>query len=377
MLQALSGFLISVDGLVNHLHYERNCQIYFQTGARKYTGETCVEKEFQEFLRDKISPALVDSKVFSYKNGIISLYGFLERFIEDVVIEYLRAICEQSPDYKSLPHEIRKNHLDASLDHVNKIKRIKGINGDYREYTLRETVKNMHACLAESQSYTLNYDAFISHSSNFRYDSIHEVFTRIGIRGISRSCLNDENLVEALSRRHSPSGALDKKLLISLLISELDDLAQRRNEIAHGVRIDEIESLDILQDRIDVIRKYCLAIHSVVLQHLNAHLYMTVRKVDLGKPSKVYGGIRVLEFQGLPYLQGQEECARISVGDKVFVVNENNVNEVVSGEIISMRNPGGDVELLEVPVNTPFSIGVDFKTSSHMLKRKVFVGVLA
>lgn len=378
MLQSLSGFLYSIDGLINHLNYERSCQIYFQSGSKRYTGEHYFEVEFRDFLSTKINPALTDSKVYSYKNGIISLYGFLERYIEDIVVEYLRSVCEQSPDYKSIPQEVRKNHLDASLDHIVKLKKSRGMSSDYRESALGETVENMHNCLVEAQEYVLNYDAFVNHNSNFRYDSIHEIFTRIGIHGISRSCLSDAGLAHALSRKHSPAGTLGKKILISLLITELDDLAQRRNEIAHGARIDEIESLEMLLDRIDIIREYGLAIHSIVLSRLNFYSYKSARKVGLGKPSKVFSDIHVLEFQGFRLPEFQEECEKkISVGDKVFAINEDSSTEVICGEILSIRNPDGEFDFLEVPQDSSFSIKVDFKTNSHIRKRMVFVGVSA
>lgn len=377
MLQSLSDFLSSIDGLVNHLNYEKSCQIYFQVGAKKYTGDHSFEVEFRDFLTEKISPALTDSKIYSYKNGIVSLYGFLERYIEDIIVEYLRAICEQSIDYKSLPPEIRKNHLDASLDHINKLKKLRGISTDYRQSSLSEAVKNMHNCLVEAQEYVLNYDAFVIHSSNFRYDSIHEIFTRIGIHGISRLCLNDAGLAEALSRKHSPGGTLEKKILISLLISELESLVQRRNEIAHGVRIDEIESLEMLLDRIDIIHQYGLAIYSIVLSRLKYNSYQSARKVDLGKPREVYGGIRVLEFQELALPAVNEGCASISVGDKMFAINENSSIDVICGNIISIRSRDGNVDVLEAPHNSSFSIKVDFKINSHMRKRTIFVGISA
>lgn len=375
MLQSLSDFLNSIDGLINHLNYEKSCQIYFQAGARRYTGECFFEVEFQDFLAKNISPALTDSKVYSYKNGIISLYGFLERYVEDIIVEYLRGICELSVNYRCLPQEIRKNHLDASLDHISKLKKLRGISADYRKSLLNEAVKNMHNCLIEAQEYALNFDAFVSHNSNFRYDSIHEIFTRVGIHGISRSCLDDAGLADALSRKYLPVGTLEKKILISLLMSELDSLVQRRNEIAHGVRIDEIESLDMLLDRIVIIRQYGLAIHSILFSKLNSFSYQSARKIALGKPIKVYGGIRVLEFQRLSTPEILEEGAKIAVGNKVFAINENRSNDVICGNIVSIRNRDGNVDFLEAPHNFSFSIKVDFKTNSHMRKRMVFVGV--
>ncbi|PFG11120.1 MAE_28990/MAE_18760 family HEPN-like nuclease [Marinobacter sp. LV10MA510-1] len=370
MLQSISDFNSNINGLINHLKYERNCQLFFQAGVKKYNGNSDFEREFQSFVCKRIKPSLTASKVYSYKNGIISLYGFLERFVEDAILEYLREICRQAPDYASLPSAIKINHLDVSLDHISKIKRNRALSDIQRKLQLREAVKNMNDCLIAVPEYTINLDAFINHSSNFRYDSIHEIFFRIGVPGISNLCLNNDKLAIALSRKHSSAKSLDKKILTSSLIKELNDLAQRRNEIAHGARVDEIESPDLLEERIYIIKKYVNALNEILFNYVDGYIFKTIDKIELGIPSKAYGGMGVLEFEGL----ASEKSGRIAVGDKIFAVNNDSSNTMLSGSIISLRDQKGGVENLSYPCHEPFCIGVNFDLNSHILKRKIYVG---
>lgn len=372
MLQSLSDFLVSIETLLSHLEYEKNSQLYFQHGIKKHTGNSSFEVEFRSFVRDKISPSLISSKTYSYQNAIISLYGYLERFIEDVIVEYLRSICEICSDYKALPSAIRKNHFNSSLELINKTQRLKGLTVEQRNNELKNAVKNMHSCLQENSEFTINFQAFVNHSSNFRYDSIHEIFSRIGIAGFSRSCLRNKEFVRALSEKYYIDSILDTKILISLLIAELDDLAQRRNEIAHGARIDDLESIELLVARIKLIRAFGVAIHDVVNTYMNEYLYTACKKVDLKKPARAFPNLRVLGFEGFFSEHVLNVAETLKVGDLLFAVNEDSNQKLVSGKITSLRIGNKEVDSILLPCNTAFAIGVDFEFNSHITKRTIY-----
>lgn len=374
MTRSLSDFTDGIDGLVSHLNYEKSCHFFFKEGVRKYSGDSVLEKEFQGVVRNEIVPSLVGSKVYSYKNAIITVYGLLERFVEDVVVEYLQLVCESAKTYRDIPSKIRKSHLDVSLDHIGKLKRIKGFSSGQGSHDLGGAVKNMHDCLVESPGCSLNFEAYVNHSSNFRYDSIHDIFNRVGIDSISRVCIDySDELRDLLIRKHSSGVDLDRKTLISLLVAELDDLAQRRNEIAHGARVDDIESLDITLERIELIRRYVIGLNSVILSSLERYYYAVLDKVDLGKPVRSYSGINVLEFSSAPNCEQNSGRGVVRVGDKVFAVNESSPKKVVSGEVISIWSPDGELEELKVPDEKKFSIGVSFDFNSNIMSRVIFV----
>ncbi|MDP1666151.1 MAG: HEPN domain-containing protein [Methylobacter sp.] len=373
MLQSVNGFLESIDSLLAHIEFENDRNMFFQSGSKKYVGDSELEEEFRWFVENKIRPALINSKSFTYKNAIISLYGYLENYLEEIVKEYIGAIEKHCDQFTKLPSGIKKNHLNSSIELINKVQKVKASSLEYKNRTLKEIVRNMYTCMHDGSNFSVNLDAFALHTANFRYDSIHALFQKIGITGISKKCLEKANFVRELASKHSIDSTVDRKVLTSLLISELDDLAQRRNEIAHGVVLNDIESLDLLRSRILLVRSYGKAINEVVSDSLNQFLYSISKKIYLGKPAKLFQKINVFSF--LPNIEydclGENE---IRVGDLIYAENHKSKEKIIVGDIISIRK-GGDTSLdnLSLPPSDPYSIGVNFKITSHMSNRDIYV----
>ncbi len=240
MSQSLTEFLSNIDSLIQHLKYEKETQIYLRKGVKKYSGNSSFEIEFRELVSNLVETSFLQSRVYSYQNAIISLYGYLERFIENIIIEYLKTITSVCPEFYSLPKSIIKNHLNLSLDLISKIQKTKIWPNEIRKYKLGKAVENMNTFLQECNTYNINHEAFTNHSSNFRYDSIHDIFNKIGIEQVSKQCFERTNFKKSISEKNNIEGVTDNKILTSLLVTELEDLVQRRNEIAHGARIDNI-----------------------------------------------------------------------------------------------------------------------------------------
>lgn len=374
MSQSIEEFLFNLRSLLAYMEYEKESQLYFRKGINKYTGSSDIEVEFRTFAEKVIgNSSALQNKIYSYQNAIISLYGYLERFIEDRIIEYLKNISDVCLEYKSLPSEIRKNHLGLSLDLVNKIQKIRGLSVAERKATLCSAVSIMNDFLSESTSFRINYDAFVNHSANFRYDTIHEVFTRIGIRDISKKCLKNDNFVTILSQKHGIEGSSSQKVLVSLLMGELDDLAQRRNEIAHGARIDDIQSINMTISRIKLIEAYVQAIDQVVTKGFEQYTFSVMPNLSLGTATKVFPRLNVLGFTNVNLLEPSNSGSKISEGDMLFAVNNNASEKIISGRIASLQVEGVQQKIIEIPCGKPASIGVDFNISEHFEKRSIFV----
>lgn len=373
MSQSFTEFLSNIDSLLTHLEYEKKSQLYFRKGVKKYSGDTAFEVEFRVFVNEVIERSLLRSKVYSYQNAIISLYGYLERFIEDSVVEYLKSISNVCPEYKSLPSSVRKNHLGLSLDLINKIQKIKGWSTEERKISLGKAVNNMNVCLQEESRFNINYEAFVNHTSNFRYDTILEVFSKVGIKGISNRCLKDINFINILSRKHSIEGSSKHKVFVSVLMRELDDLAQRRNEISHGVRIDDIESIDMTISRINLIKAFAQAIDRVIMSDLEQYIFSVSPNIALGKADKIFTNLKVIGFTQVNLTGYSNVAPKISEGDFVFAANDNSSEKNISGRIISLRRDNIPVEHMVLPCDKPISIGVNFDVSANILKRSIYV----
>ncbi|WP_374417234.1 HEPN domain-containing protein [Ectopseudomonas oleovorans] len=373
MLRSLDDFNSSVEKLLAHLAYEKESQLFFRDGLRLCTGGSELEVEFRSFVEGVVGGSALRTKIFSYQNAIISIYGYLERFVEEVIVEYLKRVSEVCPEYGKLPAAVRKNHLGLSMDLINKIQKNKGWSEADRKARLSDAVNNMNHFLREQGELKVNHDAFTSHTSNFRYDTIHEVFSRIGIEAISRQCLNNRVLLTALCGRHGLEEDASHKVLVSLLTAELDDLAQRRNEIAHGVRIDEIESSELTNFRVRLIAAYVWAVAEVVEGHLWQYIFEVSLKIPLGKPDCIFPKIKVIGFEGVALQDGYDGSRRVSVGDMLFAVNEESSEQCLYGQIISLQYDGAAREFIELPCDGDVSMKVELELSENFKKRSLFV----
>lgn len=375
MMRSLDDFRVSIEMLLANLAYEKESQIFFKDGFQRYIGDSDFESEFRSFVESVVSGSALRTRVYSYQSSIISLYGYLERFVEDVVVEYLRCISDVCPEYGLLPLAIRKNHLPLSMDLINKIQKMRGAVESDRKTKLSVAVGNMNHFLGEQGELKLNYDAFVSHSSNFRYDTIHDVFNRIGIEAVSRQCLSEQHLLDALYERSGIEGEASVKTLISHLMNELDDLAQRRNEVAHGVRIDDIDSPELTVSRIKLIESYVVSIAAVVERYVREYTFEISPRLLIGKPDCMFSKINVIGFEGIRLSEGDNASYRVGVGDTIFAVNEESQQKFISGKIISLKYNGVDQEVISIPCEVDVSMKLDVEVSESFKKRLVFIAL--
>ncbi|UVL54712.1 HEPN domain-containing protein [Pseudomonas sp. B21-035] len=373
MLRSLEDFRASIENLLTHLKYEKSSNSFFRDGLKKSNGDTEFEVEFREFVETIVGDAVSRTKIYSYQNAIICLYGYLERFIEDIIVEYLKCVSEVCQDFTSLPKAIRKNHLSLSMDFINKIQRAKGWSPHDTKARLTKAVRNMNHFLAEEGEPKINYEAFTSHTSNFRYDTIHEIFTKIGIDAVSKQCLDDPELITALCEKHGLDLDTEPKIFISLLTAELDDLAQRRNEIAHGVRIDEIDSIDLTISRINLILSYANAIGKVIELSITEHLFSVSNKFLIGKPDCIFPRINVIGFSGIKQLAPNGSTGTITVGDTIIAVNQNSSTKHIHGKIVSLKHNGNDRLSVPIPCDEDVSMQLNFEPSGRFQNRSVYL----
>src|SRR3972149_5422065 len=104
-------------------------------------------KEFQEHFRSKNNKAQYD-----YNTIIVSLYGYLERYIEDLIGEHLDQLSSLVSQFVDLPHSIQKNHLMLSLDLTRR--------ADYQRYASSvkadDIIAKLHSCFTTPSQYQLN-----------------------------------------------------------------------------------------------------------------------------------------------------------------------------------------------------------------------------
>lgn len=226
-------------------------------------AEACGEanqqvKELQDHFRAKNNKARYD-----YNTIIISLYGYLERFIEDLISEYLALVSSHAPTFADLPPSIQTNHLAFSLELARK--------ADQQRYagTVRvgDIIARLHACLSSPDNYQLNEQAFAQHTANFRQPIVKATFVQCGIPDIGQSIRQSEPFA-AFLKKEEPERDTTTYLAAGddVVFARLDDLANRRNDVAHGTPVDDILSRDLLRSYVAFIEAYAGGLALVVFE---------------------------------------------------------------------------------------------------------------
>lgn len=229
-------------------------------------------KDLQEHFRTKNNKARYD-----YNTIIISVYGCLERFIEDLISEYVALISNHVPTYAELPPTVQGNHLALSLELARK--------ADYQRYAgsvrVEDIVARLHACFNTPDKYQLNGQAFAQHSANFRQSVVTPTFAQCGIPEIGQA-LRQAEPFKAFLKDEDAERDVDTYLAggDDVVFARLNDLANRRNDVAHGSPVDDILSRDILRSYIGFIEAYASGLALVVYER--ALPFMLKKAVALG-----------------------------------------------------------------------------------------------
>lgn len=305
-------------------------------------------KVLNEFMQ--LSKKIKIKKIYDYNLLIITLYGVLESYIEESIKEHLEILNKTILHYKDLPEKIIDNHIAFS---ANLLKYIDTM-GKYEHLKKSDVIKNLNSCLSDFK-YTLNYDAYTYHTSNFRYDSINEIYNNIGINGILNEVVKIDDFRNYIK---NDLGADDQELEAinkKKMFDKLDDLATRRNSIAHGTISDDLLGIELISNYIEFINALIISINKVLQNKIIYYEFEFCRKEELNKPIKIINNeILCLELN----------YQKLKIGDKIFAYNKINEN-IKFGSIISMKI--GDDSITETPLRDSIKVGVkvNFKAKEN------------
>lgn len=289
-------------------HYLRTLEMESELLAKKITSNppSDVEGALRE-LKNHLSRSTTKRR-FDYNSVIVSLYGFLEQYIESLLRAYAEAINTTIPKYELLPEQIRKQHIELSYTLIKRIEQTR-----YKtSISIPQIIANLHSCMSNSPSYKINSDAFAYHSANFRMEIINQSFANLGITNVPDKVKGSQIFKDYLTEiepEREVSSVTNQEAF-----SMLNDLADRRNDVAHGIDSD-ILSNNILLDYIKFFQIYGSA------------LYHVVRR------------------ETLPYVAKHQA---IELGSAIMVVN----NNVVCLSLNNVRIKIGDVLLAKTPDGT-------------------------
>lgn len=263
----------------------------------------------EDIYRDKILALQsvgdrFNKRKYDYAVVIVSLYGSFEQFIENFVKDYLMVLVEDCKEYSKLPTAIIDNHIDLSVLLMGKIEQSK-----YSSFLSKEQIiRNLNDCIQYDRC-TINYEAFCQHTANFRVQIIGEVFKNIGLTDVINSIKRSEELKLLYIQKNGECSY--ENLKPENVFSFLNELADRRNQIAHGA-ISDILSFDLQRQMIKQVKIFGQELDRIGFEKILPYLVNKSYKVSkIYNPSKV---TKLLCFEAIGI--------RISIGD--FVIKKLN-----------------------------------------------------
>lgn len=287
----------------------------------------------------------------NYNSIIISLYGYFERFIEDMVSSYISSLTSVIGSYDKLPSKIIENNYKLSLTLLPKTEQPR-YSGILRKETI---IENLHNCFTKTSGYTLNTEAFTQHTANFKYDVINYLFLNAGISEINDLIKNDKKVHKFMCDYWGLDGTND--LTAEQTFFLLNDLAARRNEVAHGIQGIMLQTSEFLP-YIQFFRVYNNALLYITSQNfLNYNIENNAK--PLGVITSVYSSKNVLCFY--------TNKIPLKNGDVIYGMNK---HEIMVGKIQAIKFNDTDIDKIDGDENYEIGVKLDvtFKKSHKLYK---------
>ena len=251
----------------------------------------------------KNTPNKIDWKVYDHCATVTRLYAIYERFVEDIISEWLGILPKLVSNYSELEDRIKNTHREGIgrlLLDLNKSR--------FQDLSLEKVVQSLYSEITNSNQYELLPDAFLISDQNLRKNELEKLLANAGIKK-GWDWINKHRkiqyFIEEILGYQSTAEA------------ELKKLVNYRNDAAHGgVGIDQILGTQELLDLTNFVNALCEALVELVSYHV------ICQKEIIGTAKKI-GQIK--EW----YPEPEAAVATInnitvSVGDQIWLVSEKN-----------------------------------------------------
>ncbi|AFZ01947.1 MAE_28990/MAE_18760 family HEPN-like nuclease [Calothrix sp. PCC 6303] len=245
-----------------------------------------------------------DKKIFEYKASIISLYGLLEKYVENWIKEYLTALSGLVLEYDKIHEKIRNNHFELSVKLISSI--VSREIAKYQHLTKEQVLKELNECIVNTANYKFNTEAFVLSSGNLKHKQIVKLFELINV-SLNEVLKKNETLIQYFKDDRGITNISNTNT--DILYNTINDLVERRNQIAHGSEILDILNISELESYIQFLEKYCQAVFEILAEEfIKQESIYTFQKIE--KVIKIFGN-RILAFEIENY--------KIKIGDILII----------------------------------------------------------
>lgn len=284
---------------------------------------------------------------YDYAAFVVALYASFERFCEALVSDYARCLSEIIP-YSELPEALVKKHFNQAAEMLQK-KQLG--EGRYAGITQLSVTQTLFKCLSGDDEYNLLPIAIAAHDNNLRKNVLEKLFKDVGIDDILSKACSSDSIVQWY-KNIAQVDEVNADRILSIVNSKLEDLVERRNEVAHRGGSTELLGQEEMLELIDLLEAICVALLRFVYAE---YVAIKIRKM----PYATECILREKPYQsGTVLVIDAPLNHRVYVGQPAFSLLSS--TGIRWGKILSIKAEGNDVDsYLETGGGSPIGIMLD------------------
>jgi RiboL-PSP-HEPN len=282
-----------------------------------------------------------DQRRFAYIGAISALYSSFENFAERVAFRFGELLLADTSNLSSdQMSSLRRRYVRNASTLLGQPLGA----GRYRNFTEFDVAKSLASFLDDSSSsFDLRLELMALHNSNLRWDSLRELF-QWAVPDIHNMIRHSD----AVNSWMSHTDNVSERTIPDALKGELDDLVERRNEVAHRAIPDEILSYERLLAKVDFIETISLGLVASLAFPLFEASIKNGEMASLGVPAQYYKKNRVVVISSLE--------SSVSEGDCILLPGRTSVRW---GRVLEIQRD--DTRVLTANAGTEAGILLDFE----------------
>lgn len=300
--------------------------------------ESSLDNKFEKTNEYKEQLIKIVNSPVQYNAVIISLYGSFEELIDNIFKKYIEVIFLSVENYNMLPDKMKHKHIMKTGEFLTNSQRFQNY-----ELTSKTVVENLYNCMNNLKGAKLSEELILSHGGNLRIGQILELMRDFGITSPLDRILLSSEYISFFSNKHEIDNG-EAKILIGekkkcdfeILFSELKQLVEERNNVAHGWRIDNRIAYSVIKSDIIVfLRCFSSIIEKIIFEECYLFLNKIGKLHRFDEAIEVYNG-NILCINNLQ--------AKLKRGEFIFAQNNNKFQSL---EILNLRIGNETYEIID------------------------------
>ncbi|MEG4057113.1 MULTISPECIES: MAE_28990/MAE_18760 family HEPN-like nuclease [unclassified Microcoleus] len=301
-------------------------------------------KENPEFAAlIEVIPSKQEWRIYDRSAVVTRLYAIYERFVEDLISDWLRRMPDLVPRYSDLGQTVQNTHQEGIGRLLIDIKKNR-----FQHLSVEKVVQGLSCGITDTGKYELLPDAFLLHEQNLRKEVLETVLKNAGIDEAWKWVINHKEIKYFVEEVRGSQNTAE---------GELKQLVDYRNKAAHG-STDEILGTQELLDLGDFVEALCksladLVTYNIILLQSNRGLVREIGEItEWLKKQQAY----VAQVKGVTTL---------TVGERVFLVLVNNkLSYCYSAKIESIQLY--DISQNHVEITSEEEVGLKFDRDARI-----------